>query len=159
MIVSVQPSDDMAFFNRVVNHPEISPFVRDDMVVGDIDCSVLNDSNSVRLKIIVDKVDAGFAILIRMKAGEYELHSGLLSQYRGKIAVAAGLAIIAWARASNVCSRLTTWAWESARHVLLITRRIGFQEEARQDWPNTVHGKRVRRVIFAINFNPVSTCP
>lgn len=158
MLISLQPSNDNEFFNRVVNHPEISPFVRDDSVVGDIDCSPLNDSNSVRFKILADGVDAGFFILIRKLAGEYELHSGLLPQYRGCNAVSAGRAIIAWARDSGICSRLTTWAWEHARHVLLITRRIGFQEQSREDWPNTVHGQRVRRVLFSINFNPLPSC-
>ena len=158
MTISVQPSDDMEFFNRVVNHPEISPFVRDDSVVGDIDCSQLNDSNSVKLKILADGADAGFFILIRQCPGQYELHSGLLPQYRGCNAVSAGRAIIAWARDSGICSRLTTWAWENARHVLLITRRIGFHEDSREDWPNTVNGQRVRRVLFSINFNPLPSC-
>ena len=158
MIISVQPSDDMEFFNRMVNHPDIAPFVRDDSSTGYIDCSLLDDSNSVRLKILADDVDAGFAILINTRTDEYELHSGLLPQYRGRLAIAAGLAVIAWARASKVCSRLTTWAWENARHVLLITRRAGFQEERREDWPNTVNGMPVRRVLFAINFNPLLPC-
>jgi hypothetical protein len=158
MTISVQPSHDVEFFNRVVNHPEISPFVRDDLVTGDIDCSLLDDSNSVKLKILADGGDAGFFILIRKVAGEYELHSGLLPQYRGRHAVAAGRAIIAWARDSGICSRLTTWVWEHARHVLLITRRIGFHEDSREDWPNTVHGQRVRRVLFSINFNPLPSC-
>lgn len=158
MTISLQPSNDSEFFNWVVNHPDISPFVRDDSVVGNIDCSSLNDSNSVKLKILADGEDAGFFILIRKLAGEYELHSGLLRKYRGRHAVAAGLEIISWARTSGICSRLTTWAWEHALHVLLITRRIGFHEDSREDWPNTVNGQRVRRVLFSINFNPLPSC-
>jgi hypothetical protein len=158
MQISVQPSQDMGFFNRMVNHPDISPFVRDDSVIGDIDCSMLDDSNSIRLKILADGSDAGFFILIHKLIGEYELHSGLLPQYRGRHAVSAGLAIIAWARDSGICSRLTTWAWEHARHVLLITRRVGFQEFAREYWPNPVNGQRVRRVLFSIDFNSPPSC-
>jgi len=161
MNVSVQPSHDIMFLNRMVNHLDISPFIRDDRTTGKIDCSVLDASNSIILKIVVDECEAGFAILLKQVGAcqTYELHSGLLPGFRGSGAIAAGRAVIAWAKNFGLCQKLTTWAWEHARHVLLVTRRIGFQEERREDWPNTVNGKQVRRVIFAINFSPLLPCP
>lgn len=152
MTISVQPSHDIGFFNRLVNHPTISPHVRDDRIIGNIDLSALNTSENVFLRLKVDEKDAGFAVLVR-HGSIFELHSGLLPEFRGAIALDFGRSVLEWARNELRCEKITTWAWEHARHVLLITRLLGFKEVNRVDWPYTVDGHPVRRVDFSINFN------
>lgn len=152
MSVQVQLSQDTDFMNRMVNHPSIYPFIRDDSINGFVDCAVLDDSNSRRLRLLVDGREAGFALLMRRDDG-YELHSGMLPEFRGRTAIAAGRAVIDWVTKQNLCDRLTTWAWANARHVLMVTRVLGFKEEARDDWPNPVNGQHVQRVLFSLSIN------
>lgn len=152
MHVQIEQSHDMAFMTRMVNHPSIYPFIRDDSITGHVDCCVLNDSNSRSLRVMVDGQEAGFALLMRQGDG-YELHSGLLPGFRGRIAIEAGKAVIDWVTKHNLCDRLTTWAWANARHVLLVTRILGFKEESRDDWPNPVNGQRVQRILFSLSIN------
>lgn len=157
MQISVQPSHDIGFFNRLVNHPEISPHVRDDRIKGAIDLAPLDTSENVFLRLGVDGRDVGFAVLIR-HGSIFELHSGLLPEFRGAVAINAGKSVLNWVRNELRCEKLTTWAWEHARHVLLITRLLGFKEVNRADWPHTVEGRPVRRVDFSIALNNSTPC-
>lgn len=157
MSILVQPSREIGLFNWMANHPEISPYVRDDRTQGAIDLAPLNTSENVFLRVAVGNVDAGFAVLVR-HGGIFEMHSGVLPEFRGSTTLAMGRAVIDWARNQLCCEELTTWAWEHARHVLLMTRLLGFKEVNRVDWPYTVGGRSVRRVDFSIAFNHPSQC-
>jgi hypothetical protein len=157
MDISVQPSHELEIFNRLANHPAISPHVRDDRAKGEIDLSPLNTSENVFLRLGVDGKDAGFVVLVR-HGSIFEMHSGVLPEFRGSTALAIGRAVIDWVRSQVRCEQLTTWAWEHARHVLLITRLLGFKEVNRVDWPYTVDGRPVRRVDFSLAINHPSPC-
>lgn len=152
MDIQFQRSDDAAYFNRMTNHPSISPFIRDDVTQGELDFSKVDMNACHCLKCLVEGQEAGFAILIPTDEG-LELHSGLLPQFRGRIAIEAGKELVRWAFTQTSCRKLTTWAWDSARHVLLVTKAIGFTEESRRDWPHTVNGKHVQQVHFTIDFD------
>jgi hypothetical protein len=158
MTISVQPSCEIGLFNWMANHPSISPHVRDDRIKGVIDLTPLNTGGNVFLRLRVGTRDAGFAILVR-HGDVFEMHSGLLPEFRGSTAVAMGRAVIQWARDQLQCHQLTTWAWEHSPHVRLVTRLLGFKEVSRVDWPYTVGGQHARRVDFSIAFNHSSPCP
>lgn len=152
MNISIQPSFDLGYFNRMINHPEISPYVRDDRYVNALDCSPLMEADgNVFLQISVDGEEAGFAIMIRMGDDEYEMHSGILPPFRGQIAVEAGRGVIEWMGEFGA-KCLRTFAWENARHVRLMARMVGFEEVSRQDWPYTVNQQSVRRINYAIQY-------
>ena len=157
MSISVQPSHEVGLFNWMANHPEISPHVRDDRTKGAIDLTPLNTSENVFLHLGVDGRDAGFVVLIR-HGQIFEMHSGILPEFRGATAFQIGRAVIDWVRNQLPCEQLTTWAWEHARHVRLVTRMLGFKEVNRVDWPYTVEGRSVRRVDFSLAFNQPSLC-
>lgn len=89
MKIGFQRSLDTGYFNQMVNHPDIGPFVRDDSVVGDIDLSSIDPRENYLLKAVVDGTHAGFAILV-VKNDDLELHSGLLKAFRGAIAIELG---------------------------------------------------------------------
>ena len=146
--IEVQPSTDIAFFNRMVNHPTISAHVRDDSIVGAIDCSPLAEGDHHLLQILGDGQEAGFIILLSGGNGEYEMHSGFLPEFRGKTVIEAGKAAIRWAEQRPEVKRLTTWAWGHARHVQFIARKVGFTEISRSPWHNTVNGAPATRVNF-----------
>lgn len=152
MNISIQPEFDLEYFNRMINHPDISPYVRDDRYVGALDCSPLLDgAGNVFLKISVDGQEAGFAIMILSGDNDYEMHSGLLCSFRGHTAVEIGRRVVEWMGDFGAKS-LRTYAWENARHVRLMARMVGFEETNREDWPFTVDGQWVRRVNYAIHY-------
>lgn len=157
MNISVQPSHEVGLFNWMANHPEISPHVRDDRTKGAIDLTPLNTGENVFLRVKVGDTDAGFAVFVR-HGSLFEMHSGALPEFRGSTALAMGRAVINWAREQLRCDQLTTWAWEHARHVRLVTRLLGFKEVNRTDWPYTVDGRPVRRVDFSLAFNQPPQC-
>ena len=156
MRIKLQRSLDVGYFSRMVNHPDISPFVRDDSMTGDIDLSPIDSADNYLLKALVDDQEAGFAILL-VKGNDLELHSGLLKPYRGRIAIELGRLLVEWAALHTAAMRLLTWAWDSARNVILVTKAIGFREDNRELWPFSVAGVRVNRVNFSIDLNNLRT--
>ena len=156
MDIEFQRSSDAAYFNRMTNHPSISPFIRDDTTQGEIDFTNVDMERCHCLKCLIAGKEAGFAILIDTGDG-LELHSGLLPEFRGRVAIEAGKKLVRWAMSQTNCRKLTTWAWDNARHVLLVTKAIGFAEESRRDWPHTVNGKHVQQVLFTIDFDNLKT--
>lgn len=136
----------------MINHPEISPYVRDDRYVGELDCTALfKDDKNVFLRISVDDCDAGFAVMVHVADNEYEMHSGLLPKFRGHTAIGIGRKVVEWMGEFGA-KYLRTYAWENARHVRLMARMVGFEEVNREDWPFTVDGQWVRRVNYAIRY-------
>lgn len=152
MHVEFQRSDDVAYFNRMTNDPDISPFIRDDATPGELDFSQVDMSTADFLKVLVDGREAGFAILINVD-GDLELHSGLLPEFRGRTAVVVGRELVKWVFWHTKVRRLTTWAWDTAKNVLFVAKAIGFKESARVDWPNTVNGKPVKQVHLEIDLS------
>lgn len=152
MHVEFQRSDDVAYFNRMTNDPDISPFIRDDATPGELDFSRVDMSAAQLVKILVDGREAGFAILIDVD-GDPELHSGLLPEFRGRTAIVVGRELVKWVSRNTKGRRLTTWAWDTAKNVLLVAKAIGFTESARVRWPNTVNGKPVKQVHLEINLS------
>lgn len=153
MDISVQPSHDIGFFNRLVNHPAISPHVRDDRYLGEIDFSLLDNGANILLKILVDGEPAGFVLLTDEHDGVYELHSGSLPGFRGSVARQIGRQVIEWVAENTDAGRLITCAWDNAKNVVFMARLVGFEEEHREQWPYTVHGKNVCRIVFSIDLN------
>lgn len=156
MKIELQPSHDVGYFNRMVNHPEILPAVRDDRRTGALDLTALDDGNNILLKVLVDDREAGFIImLVRPEEDALEMHSGMLPDFRGRIALEVGRRVIDWAVHQTSFRKLVTWAWDVARHTCFMARIIGFTEESRSDWPYTVAGKKVQRVLFNIDLQPL----
>jgi RimJ/RimL family protein N-acetyltransferase len=153
MQISVQPSHDIGFFNRLVNHPEISPHVRDDRYLGEIDFSLLDNGANILLKILSDDEPAGFALLTDEQDDTYELHSGILPGFRGSIARQIGRQVVNWVAENTNANRLITCAWDNAKNVVFMARLVGFEEQHREQWPYTVHGENVCRVVFSIDLN------
>lgn len=152
MHVQFQRSADATYFNRMANDPDISPFIRDDATLGELDFSRVDMSTADFLKILVDGREAGFAILIRVN-GDLELHSGLLPEFRGRTAIVVGRELVKWVFWHTKVHRLTTWAWDTAKNVLFVAKAIGFKEADRVNWPNTVNGQPVKQVHLEIDLS------
>lgn len=154
-MITVYPTRDTAWLNRMVNHPDIAPHVRDDSTPPTIDVSPLADTKSVFLRIDCDGHEAGFAIFVFFGNGKYELHSGMLKAFRGRNALEAGRAVLRWMRDNTGCQEIMTWAFSCARNVILITRLLGFREITRFAWKKTVNGKSVDRVNYSLSANAI----
>lgn len=153
MKIELQPSHDVGYFNRMVNHPAISPFVRDDRYLGEIDFAVLDTGGNIFLKLLVDGEGAGFILLTDEHDNTYEMHSGVLPEFRGAVARNLGHQVIRWIAENTSANKLITCAWDNAKNVILMARLVGFHEDRRELWPYTVHGKNVSRVVFSIDLN------
>jgi len=149
-VITVLPTDDVEIVNRLANHPDIAPHVRDDSVTGTIDLSSLCNGANVFLLIQFDGEPVGFVIMVKIAQGIYEQHSGILAAHRGREALHAGNEVLRHMFRRTDCMTVVTWAWVTARHVRLMARFLGFTEQARELWPNTVNGLRAERVIFTL---------
>lgn len=136
----------------MVNHPSIFPSIRDDRQVEPFDCEPLNTPQNLLLELWADGREAGFAILLRRGETIFEMHSGLLPEYRGRRAILIGKQIVSWVSVTKLVTKLTTFVWDSAKNVLFVTRAIGFKEDCRGPWPHTVNGRHVQQVSFSIDF-------
>jgi hypothetical protein len=151
MKILVQPTEDRDFLNRMVNRPEIFPFVTDDRHVMPLDCSSLHTEQNFILRVTVDDVEAAFAAFLDRGKGTYEMHSGVLPEFRrGGLVVKMGRAVVEWMMTHTNCTLLITWAWAHAKHVRLMTRLIGFKEGVHEEWPYPVGGERVTRIHYAL---------
>ena len=154
MITVVQTSD-MSWLNRMVNHPDIAPHVRDDSSPETIDISQLSETQSVFLRIDANGTPVGFGIFVFLGNDTYELHSGMLKGFRGSNALDAGRKGLCWMRDNTGCREITTWAFSCAKNVMIITRMLGFREVSRSPWPATVCGLRVDRVNYSISTDAI----
>lgn len=150
-MLTVHPTRDTEWLNRMVNHPDIAPHVRDDATPPSIDVSPLAHTPSVFLRIDCDGHEAGFAIFIWFDGEKYELHSGMLKAFRGRNALEAGRAVLRWMRENTACREIVTWAFSCARHVVVIIRLLGFTETNRSKWLATVNGQAVDRVNYSMS--------
>lgn len=148
-MIAIKQSHDVGFFNRMVNHPAISPFVRDDTSPAVIDCTPFDTPDNVMLEIHVDGNEAGFAVMVRKAKEIFEMHSGILPEFRANNLRVIGREIMRWMMQNTPCKELQTYAWSTAKNVIVAARLIGFQEISREDWPNTVAGSHVLRVNFS----------
>lgn len=148
-MIAVVPSRDIALFNRLINHPDIAPHVRDDSTPDQpLDVSPLNTEQNVFLLVKADDEPTGFAIMVGLGNGMYEQHSGMLATHRGHHALRAGREVFRWMFCNTDCTTISTWAWSTAKHVLLMARALGFVEKTRARWNHTVNGIAVDRVVF-----------
>jgi GNAT superfamily N-acetyltransferase len=151
MKILVQPTEDRDFLNRMVNRPEIFPHITDDRFPAPFDLSRVVEGPFIVLRVTVDGVEAAFALIALLGAGTYELHSGVLPEFRrGGLAFQMGRAVIEWVMTHTNCTTLTTWAWGHAKHVRLLCRIIGFKETGREEWPFLVGGERTTRINYSI---------
>lgn len=151
MEIVLKHSTDAARLNWLVNHPTITDGVRDDSNVGNIDMTPFLDDGSphVFLHIFVDGMEAGFFFLAHF--GEfYELHSGFLPEFRGRIALKAAKEMQKWLFSHTYTNELRTWAWSTSRNVLLLAKMAGFSETHRTIHPVPVNGFLVERVALTL---------
>lgn len=152
-MLTVTQSRDFSALNRLINHPDIAPHVRDDSSAEEIDISPLNNHENIFLLLRDGETHAGFVFMLHRGYGVYEQHSGLLKPYRGHNALRAGRDVLRWMFINTDCGTVSTWAWSNAKHVLFMARTLGFTEEARTRWPTTVNGQSVDRTTFSVTLS------
>ena len=154
MNLELQRSHDLDYLNRMVNHPSIFPFIKDDTVTENVDLSALDTNSNFLLKALADGKEAGFFVLLATDNG-IELHSALLPEFRGKTAIDFGNLVISWTAKHTNYDKLTTWAWDFARNVIWAIKKVGVKEESRVDYPNTVNGKNALKINYSINLSNI----
>lgn len=149
-MISVVPTKDIQAINRLINHPDIAPHVRDDSIpLGQVDISCLNPDTNAFFLVMDSEQPVGFVIMLGLGCHVYEQHSGMLKTHRGHNALRAGREVLRLMFESTDCLTISTWAWASAKHVIRMAKALGFVEGQRMMWPNTVNGQRMERVMFS----------
>lgn len=155
MNLELQRSHDLDYLNRMVNHPSILPFIHDDTqdVAKGVNLSVDTDQN-ILIKPLVDGKEAGFFMLLA-NGNEIELHSGVLPEFRGIVSIQLGKMLIKWVADNTNYEKLTTWAWDFAKNVIWAIKKVGFTEENRFNYPNTVNGRNALKINYSINLSNI----
>ena len=151
-VLTIKPSRDAAALNLILNDPEILPNIRDDSIKGEANAAPLMNRFNHLLLIMDEEKPVGFALFMAVGPNIYEMHSGILKDYRGARAVEAAKEIFDWMFIRTDCETITTWAWSTAKHVLFMAHAVGFTEDSHMPWPNTVAGEKVERFAFSLHF-------
>jgi len=150
-VITVTPTRDFAIINELANHPDIAPHIKDDSSDAPIDASVLNHKANIFLLVRINGRPEGFAIFMGRGVSTYEMHSGITKGHRGATALEAARQALEWIFTNTEAEMVSTWAWSAARNVIMMARWLGFNEDMRVAWPNTVGGEKVDKIIFSMS--------
>jgi len=147
----ITASRDLGYFNRMMNHPEIFPSIHDDSSDSALDISSLNKKANVFLKIECEGREAGFAFFVAKGVFCYEMHSGLLEEFRGAFAIRAGHGVIDWMMTNTDAEVISTFCWSNAKPAMWAARQIGFREVSRAAYKHKVNGEPVDLAAYTID--------
>jgi hypothetical protein len=80
----------------------------------------------------------------------HEVHTMLMPEFRGRRAINAGKAALAWIWANTSFDRVTSYAYSNAPHVLLYAKLVGLRPVGVIDEGVTIHGRRVQTTRLEI---------
>lgn len=150
-MISVQPTD-AAYARSVFLNPEIYRSMKDDSSPDDPAALAHKDIESIPgffLRAIVDGVSAGCWWLI-WKGDEVEAHTALLSNCRGRTAIAATKKAIRWVFENTGARAITSYAWSDSPAVRFFCRAVGMSETETKAWPSTRGGAVVSITYYEI---------
>lgn len=119
---------DAALFNRVMEHPEVRPYLgfKDN---DSIDASpVVRDAANVCLA-----NEFGGFILFKQAPGIYEVHVQFLPEFRGKRALEAARETARFMFEKTDCMEILARCPDCSRHVGVLIHLMGFRKVSRQE--------------------------
>lgn len=140
---------DFEYFNRMIHHPDIFPSLHDDVDSKLASAEILNTGKNIFLKVEHEGEGVGFAMLLTDDETSYEMHSGMLKDFRGRFALKSGIAVLDWVFIFTNAREVTTSSWSNARNVMWAASQVGFVEVSRSPWRNPVRGERVDLVNYS----------
>jgi hypothetical protein len=155
----VSPTRDLDYLDQVLRHPDVYGPACDDTSPSRETITVahhLADSQNIFLRVSGTDcqpvegfprrsprpTDLGFFSFHPLGHG-YIVHTCLLPNCRGALAIAAGKLAAAWMFTHTPATSLVSHCWENRPHVLLFAKRVGFEPRTKTLWPARVGGVQI----------------
>ncbi len=123
----------MDFINYTFDHPDIQPFLNDDLSIGQRTDPkpILNLKNNLALFLIpeCDGEKIGFFFFHQWNSICYEVHSAILPEYRGSISIEAAIKAKDWMFSNTVCMKIVTHVPFFNRRAYALIVRMGGKVE------------------------------
>lgn len=153
MKIEVEIITDEEYIKSVFLNPTIYAQMKDDSCPVDPRDLIARNIMSVPgffLCAIIDGVRSGAWWLI-WRGEKVEAHTALLDNCRGKIAVEATRAAIAWVFGNTKASAIRSYAWSDSPAVKWFCRAVGMSKKETESWPATRAGKPVDIAYYEIS--------
>lgn len=152
--VTIAPCRDAAWLDAVVRHPEVREGITNDALPA---AEQLHMADFLRpgvviLQVLVGPRPVGFFALIPLNPAEYEVHTVMLPEARGRVAFQAARLGIQWTFQHTAARTLRSFCPGCQPQTLLFSRRAGFKVDAVEPaaWPK--HGRRFDLTRVSLSF-------
>jgi RimJ/RimL family protein N-acetyltransferase len=153
-VITFRITTDLGYVRAVFTHPDVWPFVCDDAHPGPEHFVPLEHDSVVYLVPESDGEPMGVVMLQAQGAVAAEMHSALLPAFRGKPAVEAFRALLAYLPgAFPAVKYLRTWVPAFNRPALLAARRVGFVERGVEPLAYLKHGALCDHHLFGVTLS------
>ena len=121
---------DLEFIQNTWLNPSILPHINDDMTMGEmIRWDKVVAHGLFLIPIVDDGGRIGFFYLVPQSNTYWEVHVAILPQYRGKVAIEAGKAVVKWFFENTPAKKLVANVPVDNQKAYALARRVGFNLE------------------------------
>jgi hypothetical protein len=106
-VITVERTRDWELVKRIVTHPKIYPYVKDDFAPPPEKWEPIQHEHVVHLLCRDDHMVVGLFVLIPENAVCWEVHTNILPIAYGEKATECGRAGIKWVFENSICKRIT----------------------------------------------------
>ena len=145
---------DVDFIKKVINHPQIAPFIRDDGTPKDLNINyekVVTDRNLFFLIMINDKMEkCGYFFFHPWNSFCFEVHTLILPEYRGEEASKFCEEGATWIFNETQCRKIVTQVptWNNRAYAL--AKKAGMKTEGMNEASFLWHGKLYDQYLMGI---------
>lgn len=150
--VTVEPTTDEPYIKSVFLNPEIYAEMKDDSCPESPTMLSAVDIKAIPgffLRVLVGGEPGGVFWLL-WKGDSVEAHTALMKNCRGRKAIQAVKAAVAWVFSHTEASKITSYAWSDAPAVKWFCRAVGMAEKQTEPWRSTRGGKPVDITYYEI---------
>lgn len=144
---------DLEYVNYVITHPSIYPFVSDDgsPPVGSFDASnTLKLEGIYFMKPVIDNKEIGLFFLHPWNTICYEVHTCILPEYRGKMAVRACKELKDYMFSNTPCMKIVTHIPVNNKPAQILATQAGMEKEGINSASFLKDGVVIDQLLFGI---------
>lgn len=142
--------DDAIFVNKVFSHPAVWPFITDDHAKEEHRFISGTLSLSNPLAYLLSPNEFTVFMLLPRSLTTYEVHTAILPEGRGRMAVEAGKAAARWMFEHTTCEKLVGDVAADQKAMLLYSRLVGFKREGICTKSIRRNGQLLDQVMFGL---------
>ena len=141
---------DVDFVAGILGHPEVFPFISED---GSDSADVTQHANALLATPVIYVMSPNewtLAIFVPRSSVCLELHTCILPDGRGKIALQVNRDVGAWIFENTTCQKVITWVPVFNRAADLMARRLGFELQGNNDKSFLRHGTLYDQLLYGV---------